>query len=357
VWSGLLARVGAGQETALGFLVAGTLILCLLLVIFSAVALLARARATRKARRVSRLEAGWEPAALEALEGTRTAASVQVLVRERDALLFVDFVSRLARRLRGDERHILAELVTPWLPRLAQRLTHRDEAVRARAVQTISLLAFGAYDEGLVRALDDESPLVAMAAARALARPEHPEFAAPVLQRLPRFTRWRPEFVSAMLAGMGPAAIPALLAAFDDPAQPAEARAIVADALRVLHVLEAADIAAALLGPVRNRDLVAASLRLLQELGREEHVAVVRPLLTSVDDVIRAHAIAAFGALAAPAEMELLVPALEDRSRWVALAAARALRPFKDGAALRVLARRDHPHAMLAAEVLADQAS
>jgi HEAT repeat protein len=156
-----------------------------------------------------------------------------------------------------------------------------------------------------------------------------------------------------MLAGMGPAAVPELLAAFDDPAQPAEARAIAADALRALHVLEAADVAAALLGPARHRELVAASLRLLEKLGRPEHLAVVQALLSSDDDLIRAHAIAAFAALAAPAELELLVPALEDRSRRVALAAARALRLHRDGAALRALAQGDHPHAMIAAEVLA----
>ena len=352
----LLARWGTGQEVALGFLVAGTFLLCILLVIFSAVALIARARSTRRARHVSQLEDLWEPAALEALEGARSPASVHSLVRERDALLFVEFVSRFARRLRGAERDVLAELVSPWLPRLARRLGHRDDAVRARAVQTISLLAFGGYAGRLVRCLDDRSALVAMAAARALARREHPEFAPQILRRLPRFTQWHPGLVSAMLAEMGPPAAPALLEAFADPAQPAGARAILADALCALHVLEAADVAATLLGPERNGDLVVASLRLLEDLGREEHVAAVRPLLASDDDSIRAHAIAAFGALAAPAELELLSPALEDSSRQVALAAARALLPFRDGAALRALAQRDHPHAMIAAEVLAESA-
>lgn len=349
------------SELLLGFLVAGTILLCIVLtVFFSAIAVVVRARNTRRARHRSNLEDRWEPAVMELLDGARTPASVQSLVRERDALLFVEYVSRFARRVRGMERDLLAELVTPWLPRLAQRLTHRDEATRARAVQTISLLALGGYAGALVRALDDRSPLVAMAAARALARRERTEFAPQVLRRLPRFTRWRPGFVSAMLTEMGPGAVPDLLAAFADPAQPAEVRAIVADALNALHVLEAADIAAGLLGPERNRDLVAAALRLLRDLGggRPEHVAAVRALLTSPDEMVRTAAIAAFGALASPAELEQLIPALQDPSRWAALEAARALRSLRNGAELRALAHRgaDHPHADLAAEVLAESA-
>jgi len=347
------------SELLLGFVVAGTILFSILLtVVFSAIAVAVRARNRRRARHLSKREDQWEPAVLEVLDGARTPASVRSLVRERDGLLFVEYVSRFARRVRGKERDLLAELAAPWLPRLAQRLTYRDEATRARAVQTISLLGLGGYAGRLVRALDDRSQLVAMAAARALASRERTEFAPQVLRRLPRFARWRPSFVSAMLTEMGPGAVPDLLAAFADPGQPAEARAIVADALNALHVLEAADIAAELLGPQRNRDLVAAALRLLRDLGRPEHVAAVRALLTSPDDMVRTAAIAAFGALASPAELELLVPALDDPSHWAALEAARALRSLRNGAELRALAQRrgNHPHATIAAEVLAESA-
>ena len=360
MWSELLAWRNAGWEGVLGLLVAGTLFLCILLMVFfTAIAVAVRARNTHRARHWSVLEDRWEPAVLEVLDGARTPASVRSLVRERDALLFVEYVSRFARRVRGKERELLSELVAPWLPRLAQRLTHRDEATRARAVQTLSLLAspLGGHTGRLVRALDDRSPLVAMAAARALAGRERTEFAPQVLRRLPRFARWRPSFVSAMLTEMGPDAVPDLLAAFADPAQPAEARAIVADALNALHVLEAADIAAGLLGPERNRDLVAAALRLLRDLGRPEHLSAVRALLTSRDDMVRTGAITAFGALASAAELELLIPALDDPSHWAALEAARALRSFRNGAELRALAQRgDHLHAIIAAEVLAESA-
>ena len=341
---------------ALGFLVAGTVLLCTLLIAFSAIALVVRARTTRRARHWSVLENLWEPVVLEVLDGARTPASVRSLVRERDALLFLEYVSRFARRIRGRERDLLTETVAPWLSHVARRLEHRDEAIRARAVQTISLLDRGDYTGRLVRALDDRSQLVAMAAARALARRERTEFAPQVLRRLQRFAHWRPSFVSAMLTEMGPDAVPELLAAFADPEQPAEAHAILADALNALHVLEAADIAAGLLGPPSNRDLVAAALRLLRDLGRAEHVAAVRALLTSQDDMVRTGAIAAFGALASPAELELLVPALQDASHWAALEAARALRSFRNGAALRALAEQDHPHAIIAAEVLAEHA-
>jgi HEAT repeat protein len=69
---------------------------------------------------------------------------------------------------------------------------------------------------------------------------------------------------------------------------------------------------------------------------------------------VRTAAIAAFGALASPAELELLIPALEDPSHWAALEAARALRSLRKGEVLRALAERKHPHAVIAAEVLAE---
>jgi HEAT repeat protein len=74
--------------------------------------------------------------------------------------------------------------------------------------------------------------------------------------------------------------------------------------------------------------------------------------------MVRTAAIAAFGALASPAELELLVPALDDPSHWAALEAARALRSLRNGAELRALAQRrgNHPHATIAAEVLAESA-
>ena len=299
--------------------------LCVLSAAFGVATLVFRFANARKARRRGALERRWETALLDVLAGDAPADTLRVLVGPRDRSFYVAVRLRLLRRLRGSERDAVIALVQPYLDAIAWQLGSRSAEVRARAVQTLSLVGADTYRAEVRRALDDPSPLVAMVAARALARGRDPEHAAAILQHLERFDEWSPRFLAAMLASMGPDAAAPLCDTLADPSRPAAVRAVAADALGALHDLPAADVAAAVLGTTADREIVAACLRLLAALGRPAHLPRIRPLLASDDAVVRAVATRALASLGSVAEREQLRAALEDPSPWVALEAAEGL--------------------------------
>ena len=319
---------------------------------FGVATLVFRFANARKARRRGALERRWETVLLDILAGDVPADALHPLVGPRDRPFFVAVLLRLLRRLQGSERDTVIALARPHLDAIAWQLGSRSAEVRARAVQTLSLLGADAYRTEVRRALDDPSPLVAMVAARALARGRDPEHAAAILGHLEQFDGWSPRFLAAMLASMGPDAAAALCDALANPSRLASVRAVAADALRALHDLPAADVAAAVLGTSADRELVAACLRLLAALGRPGHLPRIRPLLASDDAVVRAAATRALASLGSADERQWLRSALEDPSPWVALEAAEGLLESGGADVLRALAVSDHPRAVLARQVL-----
>ncbi len=341
----------------LGLVNLATAVLVAAALLLATTTLLLRLRNDRVAARWARLEAAWTPLMVEVLAGDRAPRELAAAVAPADQLLFVDFLVRFARRLRGAELEIVVGLGRPALPHVARRLASRSAERRARAVQTLSLLGAGAYGPDLVRALDDPSALVALVAARALAGRRDPAYAAPILAHLPRFAHWSPRYVASMLAALGPEAAPALRTMLADPGQPARIRAVTADALRLLRDLPAAEPAAAALTATTDRDVLAACLRLLAALGRAEHLEPVRPLLGSRDDVVRGAAILAVAQLGGAGEAAALRRAVEDPSPWVAMEAARGLRRIGATAMLAELAASGRPQAVVARQVLAEAAA
>ncbi len=308
----------------------------------------------RKASRWERLEAAWEPAILEVLAGAATPESFVKRVRQGDQLWFVDFLLRYVRRLRGAEREILFELARPFLAHVVQRTRESDPERRARAVQTLGLLGPQDHPHALLAALDDPSPLVAMIAARTLARQEYPQRTEAVLARLHRFESWSPPFLTSLLAAMGPTAIPALRRTLADHGRSPRVRAVTADALRHLNDLAAADLADQILRTHPHRDLAAAILRLLGHVGRPEHLPSIRPWRQSPDAIVRAHAVEALGRLGSTDDLQYLREAFEDPSPWVALHAARGITRLGDLHHLQATAASNHPRAALARQVLTE---
>ncbi|HWO88030.1 MAG TPA: HEAT repeat domain-containing protein [Gemmatimonadales bacterium] len=343
-----------GGDRLLGGLVAAVITLTALAALVIGVALYLRARNALVARRWQRLEAQWSAVLLDVMAGDEPPSRLHALVPDSRATLFTDFLARYASRVRGAERLALAEAAAPWLPRLVRRARARDEARRAVAVHTLGLLGMKQYAAEVVRALDDPSPLVAMTAARALAHREHARWAPEILARLPRFDSWNRASLSALLAGIGPAAAPALREALANPAYPPQARAVAGEALRALNDLPAADTAARILRASSDRDLCATCLRLLRATGRPEHLDAVRRHLDSADAVLRAQAAGAFGAIAEPGEVTALLPRLADDSPWVVLEVARALASAGLVALLQSLAGSSSPGAAAAGQALAE---
>lgn len=330
------------------------LVLAVVAAVVSAVVL--RIKNVRKARRWADKESRWEPLLQQVLVGERPPEDLQRRVRPGEELYFVDLLYRYARRLRGAEREVLSVLAYPHLDGIARRARRGDAERRARAIRTLSLLGLPKYGKEVEAALDDPSPLVAMIAARALARREHPEYAAAVLDRMHRFQNWRSGFLAAMMAGIGPRAAPALREALADRAKRPEVRAVAADALARLNDVQSGDVALQVLYTANDQDLLAAALRLLRAVGRAEHLAGIRPLLKSPHFAVRAQAVGAMGRLGSGGEAGTLMKVFEaDASPWVAMHAARGLRDIDGGRTLRELVVAGHPRADVARQILGER--
>lgn len=333
---------------AVGILFLGTVVLSVYAVVMRSVH---RAQERQKRQLTER----WREPVLSAVADPSTVPSVQALVEEDDAIHFLSFIIQYARRVRGEERRVLRRLARPFLPKMVERMgSHRTE-MRAWAVQTLGTLGLPEHADVVVAALDDPSPLVAMVAARALAREETPEYAGAVLARLDRFNDWNRFFLASMLAAMGPEVSASLRDGLADPSGTPATRAVMAEALRLEGDFLAGDAAAAVVRTTTHRDLLVSALRLLAAVGRPEHAVVVRPLCEAEDAVVRAQALHALGSLGNDEDVAALVEAMDDPDPWPALYAARSARDAGGREALRRLVGEGGPTASLARQVLAEE--
>ena len=210
------------------------------------------------------------------------------------------------------------------------------------------------YAEAVAGALGDESHIVAMIAARSLFRPGREKHFGEVLECLPRFGHWNRRFLASMLAGGGPTAAPLLRDMLQNRSERRAVRAVAADALRELNDLDSVGIAVRILASETDRELVAGCLRILNQLGHQSHVPVVRALVGSLDPVIRASAVSTLGSLGGAAEIPVLQDKLDDPSFWVSLEAARGMMALGDYETLNRLAASEGPWSTLARQVLGE---
>jgi HEAT repeat protein len=344
----------AAADRGFALLAASIAALFVASVVFAGLALLLRLRNDRVERSQQQLTDRWEPTLLEVLVGKAPDAALQTLVAPRDAPLFLSFLSGYARRLRGEESATVRRLAKPLLPALARSLPKGGAEKRGLAVHRLSEIGLPEYADQVAAALDDPSPNVSVIAARGLFREGmEPHFPA-VLQELPRFAHLNRHFLSSMLARGGAGAAPLLREIFASPYRSGQVRAIVADSLTLLNDLDAVPVAIDHLRTAKDREVVAASLRLVRHLGHTEHVAFVRPLVASPDAIIRAAAAGALGALGGHEEVALLQDALDDDHYWVSLQAARGLMALGDIETLRRLAESTGAWAVLAQQVLSE---
>lgn len=326
--------------------------LALLALLFTLLALFLHVRNHRRKRWEKKRAESWEPALLNVLSGELPAHRLQDQIRPSERRHFVDFVYQFARRIRGRELSALQHLAQPFLEEIAASWKAQDAERRARNLQILGLLGFQTHIEDVIEALDDPSPLVAMVAARALARRQHPEYTRLVLDKLHRFEAWRSESLASLLANLGVDVAPALRDALTDPTRPTRVRAIAADALRRLNDAGAADAAARILENPADRPLQTACLRLIKEVGRPKHLPVVRRFVDSTDFVLRIHAIGALGQVGGQEEADRLIQAVADSSEWVAIQAVQGLKEMGETPFLRSLAASDHARSRLARQAL-----
>jgi len=323
---------------------------------FAAVALLLRLHNFKLERRQQDLVAAWEPPMLDVLAGAAPDEALLGRVGAADPELFVSFLHGYARRLQGEERATVKRLARPYLQEFAKRVGRGSAGRRGHAVQVLAELGMPEHADAVASALDDRSDIVAMIAARGLFRRGYEESFPLVLAHLPRFTLWSRSFLSSMLARGGHGTAPHLRATLADSTASPLVRAVAADALRLLNDLESASIAAGILeaGAQKDRELVAACVRLLRQLGHEGHVRLLRPLVLAADPVIRAAAVGALGAIGGPREVPLLQDVIDDVAYWVSLEAARGLMKLGAAHTLERLASSHGPWAVLARQVLSE---
>jgi HEAT repeat protein len=316
-----------------------------------------RLRVRNSELRRSILQKRWRPRILQLLAGETTAEVLLPVVRRGDRRHLVELLTEYAKRISGIELDRLRSFGAPLLSRLREDLRSRRPEDRARAVQAVGLLGDSEQIPILVSALCDPSPLVAMVGATALCETHDAEAASHVITHLDRFELWSTGFLASMLAGGGPVMSGTLRGCLADDTATPLARAAAGDALRLLRNPAAAAVAANVLAVPCDREVAAASLRILESLGTAEHVDIVRPLTESSDFVLRAHAISALGSLATGDEdIAILDEAIDDPSPWVALHAARALaRAGRDDVLHRATASL-RPGAAAAEEVLMEGA-
>ena len=344
----------AAAARGFALLAASVAVLVVVSVAFAALALVFRLRNDRVERESRRLTQRWEPVMLEVLAGTAPDGALKGLVAQRDTPVFLSFLLGYARRLRGDERATVRRLALPLLPHLASMVRRGSAEKRGLAVHRLAEIGLPEHADAVARALEDDSPAVAVIAARGLFRPGLERHFPAVLAQLPRFTHLSRSFLASVLSQGGPGAARPLREIFADPFRGAGVRAVVADALTLLNDVDAVPIAAAYLSSIEDRELLTASLRLVRQLGHHEHVAAVRPLVRSPDAVVRAAAAGALGAIGGQQEVPLLQDVLDDEHYWVSLQAARGLMALGDVETLRRLAASSGAWAIIARQVLSE---
>lgn len=343
------------REPTLLALIAVVLALLLVTIAFSAYAVLLRMQNERRDRRRAALAERWQSALLDAIADPTKISHVHRLVEANRRLHFVGFVLQFARRMRGVEANVLRSIVRPYMGLIAERLESGRVEVRARAVQTLGTLGLRDHEDLVVAALDDPSPLVAMVAARALAKEEEPRYASAVLAKVHRFSEWNRLYLASMLAAMGPEVSPGLRDGLADRAAAPWTRSVMAEALRLQTDFEAGDVAAGVVAEADDQSLTVDALRLLSEVGRPAHLPVVRSKARSHDPAVRAQALRALGRLGGPEDLPILVEALDDDFTWAALYAARGVRETGGRELLLQAAESDDRRGRLAAQVLAEE--
>ena len=338
----------------------------------------------RARERWSGIQEELEPLVLDVLAGDRPPEAVWERVRAADALRFTEFLlHRYAHKLRGQELQAIRDLATPYLTLVAQGASSGHPEARAQAIQSLATLGLPDYEEVVIQALGDPSPVVALVSARALADAGGARYVRDILNRMDRFELWSSSFLSVMMASMGPEAVPALEEKYVDRKAPAEVRAICADALGQIGVPEVVETAVTVLeqleplvvawqglGPAPSapsgseyvsrevtnvgdeREVLITSLRILVELGHAEHLPLVRRLSQSADPVVRALAMSGLGEIGEERDLHTLAAGVEDSSRWVAVHAASSLKALRAFDELERIGRTNPDRADLVNEVL-----
>ncbi|MFD2160289.1 HEAT repeat domain-containing protein [Rubritalea tangerina] len=200
---------------------------------------------------------------------------------------------------------------------------------RLMAAERLGFLSNDASAAALVKALDDEAPVVRLCAARSLSIQGRTDAIKPILRALdlPAELDHRREVET--LSGYGESAVPALLSVIESSRRKYSSNAIVA-ASRALGMLKAEEAVQPLIKLLQHpRDGVRlCAARALGDIGDPVAISPVAALADDPSWRVRRRAVKAMGKLNADEQVPKLSEALGDSSWWVRFAAAQALYSF-----------------------------
>lgn len=350
-----------GPDSILKLAIVSVIALSSFTVAFMAYAFMLHVKSKRLAQRRHALEARWRDRLLDAATGEDIPAPDpdaadpdEEELGPKDQVLLLELITQYARALDGPERANLERVAAPYLGALDELQEDDDPYRRAYALDILGELGFEQTRAKIVKGLEDESGLVAMVAARALARHGNPEYVPLLLRRIDAFENWSGSYLASLLTSFGAGAAPPLRDLAMDPSKPARFRSVALQALRTLNDMDSVEAAASLLPEEQDAEVQADLVRLIGALGRPDHLGVIRPHAEASAPHLRAAAIRAVSNLSdrRTSDLELVSRALDDPSPWVALQAAHGLVALGRSDELVELADSSSPRADLAAEVL-----
>ena len=306
---------------------------------------------TQKSNLWDHLEHLWAPEVALYLQTAQEPANVWKQVNTDQGLYFVDYLLKVAVH-KPQSRQALQELAAPYLPPLLGRLSAHsaDNEQRARAVQTLDLLGSPTDIQALVDCLQDPSPQVVLLAAHALSRHDQSTYIAEILPQLTRLARWNLPFLVRLLVKMGPDILEAVRQHLQSSPEPEDQVVCLQVAAR-LQDPYTAPLAVRLLSESEDINVQVAALAVLGSSGIKEHTALIRSFYQSPQFAVRLAVMRAMHQLQAYDE-SFFQQGLEDRSHWVALQAAQALKASGQQHVLHEMAFLEHPRAELANQVL-----
>lgn len=308
-------------------------------------------RNAKKAELWAHLESVWEPQIQQYFSHSHEPSQVWQLVEANQGLYFVDYLVRMATRY-PEQNESLRDLAAPYLPPLLSRLLpeQADTEQRARAVQTLDLLGSAHDIQQLAMCLEDPSPQVVLLAAHALSRHDQSAYIGLVLPQLTRLARWNLPFLVRLLVNMGPDILEEVRDHLNRSDVPEDQTVCLQVAAR-LQDAQVAPLAVRLLSSSKDVNVQVAALSALGSSGIKEHVPLIRSFYASPHFAVRLAVMRALHALEAYDE-SFFQKGLEDRSHWVALQAAQALKASGQQHVLHEMAFLEHPRADLANQVL-----
>ncbi len=316
-----------------------------------------RMAARHERRKLEMLE--WLLDSLVALVPEETGAFVE---SERDAKILVEVIEHLLRSLQGEERERLIAVLRSLggLKIELERLRHGKEWQREAAAGSLRFLEGPGIRGGLRRALDDPSPKVRCAAARALVHLGAVGSARLLIDKLIVEAAVPPQAVRDVFRGLGPLFHDELIPALWSDHQAVQIVAIDtlghSGDLRMVAPLIVL-LAWALAVP-NSKELAANLYRALALLGDPRALPAVKKGFRSPAWEVRCQAALCAGQIRAHEAESLLTGLLDDPVWWVRYRAAEALFELGAGgiAVLRQLSREATGAGQTAQLVLAEKA-